>query len=122
KEVSSIKTHDRIEVRAYFNIDREFKEDINLGISFESGDGQYIFGYSTEMDSFTPKNNVGYISLFIDVLPLLRGIYMINATIVKKDTGALLDSRPRIKKVTVFSFGNDSVYKGFISLKHLWKQ
>ncbi len=117
-----VKTNDPIEMKVSFKASDMMKDDINIGLSIESGDGHYIFGYNTEMDGYIPDLKKNFITLSFPRWILLKGEYAVNVTIVRKHDSLLLDFIPRAKKFTVFSDGKENLYKGLVNSDHAWKQ
>ncbi|MFA5871099.1 MAG: ABC transporter ATP-binding protein [Parcubacteria group bacterium] len=120
--VNAIKTHDKLEIKIYFDAANTFQKEVNIGVSIENREGQYLFGYNTLMDNYSPQINKGYISIVYPEVLLLSGNYFINVTIAKKDDGSTLDYQPRTRNFRVFSIGKENSYKGTFSLKHKWNQ
>jgi ABC-type polysaccharide/polyol phosphate transport system ATPase subunit len=120
RPVNSIKSLDKLEIRIFFEVLKKIKNKINVGVSFETERGQYLFGYSTGMDGIIPNLEKKYISLIFPELSLLTGNYFINVTVIEKENENILDIKPKIKKLSVFSFGKESLYKGYFNIRHEW--
>lgn len=120
QSINSIKSREMLEVKIYFYASREMKDKINIGVSFETDKGVYLFGYSTLMDNMNLDLSKSCLSLVFPELPLLSGIYFINVTVVRRDNESILDVKPRAKKISVFSTGKEIFYKGYFNINHKW--
>lgn len=120
--VDVVKTHDKIEIKIWLKELEKTKKAYNIGISIEEENGNYLFGYNTEMDAYKWDIDKGYISVIFPNFPLINGTFAMNVTVVNKKTEELYDFKPRIKLFRVFSFKNEKLYKGCVSVEHYWNQ
>ena len=122
EEINTIKTYDNLEIKVSFNTKNIKDKKLNLGISFESEEGVNLFGYNTEMDGFIIDSEKNILNLLLPNLLLLKGNYFINVTVVDMNDNKLIDFKPKIKKITVFTIDKEMNYKGYFSLEHTWVQ
>lgn len=121
KEKSVFKTNSFVKVRIYYKIN-SFLEELNVGLSITDENGNYLFGYNTDMDNFNLNKNVGFVDIVFEKLPFLKGNYYINPSLFKRSGLVAFDFLPKFKELKIFSSNKENLYKGSFLVKHFWNQ
>lgn len=122
-EKDTFKTGDKINIQVDFRILKEVKE-INVGISLETDDGQYVLGYNTRVDDYkvSKVSGIKRVELSFDSLKLLKNTYFVSVALFGKEGEVRFDFKPRFKGFKVYSFGSEAQYIGILSLDHKWDE
>lgn len=113
-------TGDAVRIKMYYKINGNFEKP-TFGVGIFSNDGTYITGINTWQDEIKPllNSHEGSISLLLEELPLLTGIYKITA-------GVCPDNRwdkPYDVRSQQFTFKVQSSkkYDGLVQFHHDWE-
>jgi ABC-type polysaccharide/polyol phosphate transport system ATPase subunit len=110
----------KINIRIHFKKEDMKVEDINFGIGLYKDDNSYVFGYNTQMDGYIPDLNSGILTLSLDALHLIQGIYFIRCVCFGEVEQEYYDFIDKAKIFQVFSKGVENQYRGVLRVDHSW--
>lgn len=120
EENSVFTTGEAMRIKLHYKINANY-ENPTFGIGIFSNDGTYITGIHTGHDEIKPvlNSHMGTISLLLDELPLLAGIYKITAGVCPDNRW----DRPYDVRSQQFTFKVQSSkkYDGFVQFHHNWE-
>lgn len=120
KDINSFVSNQSLCIQVKYEVKTKIKE-LNIGVSIRSESDTYILGYNTQMDDFKVVGKKGDVELCIEALPLLQGKYYVSAVCFGKDETIPFDFKPKELELEAISFGNQSKYRGMLSVAHEWK-
>ena len=113
-------TNESLRVKVNYVSPNNLNARINVGVSISSPGGERILGYNTIMDNFVVNAGGRSVNISFPNIPLLKGIYYVNATIFGVENTVVIDFKPKISSFTVFSSGKNNQYNGILSIDHQW--
>lgn len=119
-EVNTFKTGEYFSAEVTLKLEKKIP-NVDVGISFESDEGVYLFGYNTEMDRYRLSTNSSTCRLVIPKLELLSGRYHINVAVFDGKNNHRYGFVPRMASFLVYSFGASKQYKGYFNIEHKWE-
>lgn len=120
KEISVLQTGDDVSIRISFTKNEKLKE-INLGIGLYKDDGGYVFGYNTQMDSFSVPSESKIVTLSFKSMPLLAGNYFLRGVCFGEFEEQYFDFKNKAKIFQVFPTAQSNRYRGAVNIDHQWK-
>ena len=111
---------DSLQIKVQF-IHQDETTKPSVSISFSLTDGPVICGIGSFEDTIEPviKKGNGSISLHLNQINLLKGIYSININLMNQEGTVCLDSISNVRKIKI---KQKSLKQGFVSLNHSWSK